>query len=119
MRFIGCKTLLLDNIKAVVDEKAPEAKTFCDIFSGTSTVARYFKQWYEVYSNDLLYFSYVLQRGTIECDSIPDFSALKRYLHTSDPLDYFKSLSMEEMETLPREKDFFRTPTPPPAAGCT
>lgn len=32
MRFIGCKTLLLDNIKAVVDEKAPEAKTFCDIF---------------------------------------------------------------------------------------
>ncbi len=108
MRFIGCKTLLLDNIKAVVDEKAPEAKTFCDIFSGTSTVARYFKQWYEVYSNDLLYFSYVLQRGTIECDSIPDFSALKRHLHTADPLDYFKSLSMEEMETLPREKRFFQ-----------
>lgn len=63
MRFIGCKALLLDNIKSVIDENAPDAKSFCDIFSGTATVARYFKQWYEVTSNDLLYFSYVLQRG--------------------------------------------------------
>ena len=67
MRYIGCKTLLLDNIKTVIDEKAPNAKSLCDVFSGTSTVARFFKQWYEIYSNDLLYFSYVLQRGTIEC----------------------------------------------------
>lgn len=38
MRFIGCKTLLLENIKQVIDEKAPDAKTFCDIFSGTSNL---------------------------------------------------------------------------------
>ena len=49
MRFIGCKTLLLDNIKEVIDENAPDAKVFCDIFSGTATVAGYFKKWYEVY----------------------------------------------------------------------
>lgn len=66
MRYIGCKTLLLDNIKAVIDENAPNAQSLCDVFSGTATVARYFKKWYEVYYNDLLYFSYVLQRGTIE-----------------------------------------------------
>ena len=45
MRFIGCKTLLLENIKEVIDEKAPNATSFCDVFSGTSTVARFFKQW--------------------------------------------------------------------------
>ena len=45
MRFIGCKALLLDNIKSVIDENAPDAKSFCDIFSGTATVARYFKIW--------------------------------------------------------------------------
>ena len=33
MRFIGCKALLLDNIKSVIDENAPDAKSFCDIFS--------------------------------------------------------------------------------------
>ena len=66
MRFIGNKTQLLNNIKDVVDRHAKEAASFCDIFSGTAAVARFFKEWYEVYSNDILYFSYCLQRGTIE-----------------------------------------------------
>ena len=48
MRFIGSKTLLLDHIRAVAEEKAPDARSFCDIFSGTAAVARHFKQWYEV-----------------------------------------------------------------------
>ena len=85
MRFIGSKTLLLDHIRAVAEEKAPDARSFCDIFSGTAAVARYFKQWYEVYSNDLLYFSYVLQRATIENDSIPEFDRLKEELGITDP----------------------------------
>ena len=71
MRFIGCKTQLLENIKEVVDRHAPGAYSFCDIFSGTASVARYFKQWYEIYSNDLLYFSYCLQKGTIENPKSP------------------------------------------------
>lgn len=89
MRFIGCKTLLLDNIKQVIDENAHDAKSFCDIFSGTSTVARYFKEWYEVYSNDLLYFSYVLQRGTVQNDNVPLFEKLKAEKGIEDPIDYF------------------------------
>ena len=108
MRYIGCKTLLLENIKKVVDEKAPEAKSFCDIFSGTATVARYFKQWYEVYSNDLLYFSYVLQKGTVENDEVPKFETLKKELQISDPIDYFNDMDLIDMDTLPIEKRFFQ-----------
>ena len=108
MRFIGCKTLLLENIKAVIDEKAPEAKSFCDIFSGTATVARYFKQWYEVYSNDLLYFSYVLQKATIENDCIPNFNKLKEKMNIHDPIAYFNELRLEEMENLIQERRFFQ-----------
>ncbi len=108
MRFIGCKTLLLDNIKEVIDEKAPDAKILCDVFSGTSTVARFFKQWYEVYSNDILYFSYVLQRGTVEVDKIPTFDKLKQRKFISDPIDYFNGLNAKEMEVLPRERRFFQ-----------
>ena len=59
MRFIGCKTLLLDNINEVIKENNVKAKSFCDVFSGTSTVARFFKKDFEIYSNDLLYFSYI------------------------------------------------------------
>lgn len=107
MRFIGCKTLLLDNIKELVDRKAPDAKTFCDIFSGTATVARHFKQWYEVTSNDLLFFSYVLQRATVENDSIPTFDGLKK-IGVENPVKYLNELSMEKMETLPQERRFFQ-----------
>lgn len=108
MRFIGCKALLLDNIKDVIDEKASNAKTFCDIFSGTATVARYFKKWYEVYSNDLLYFSYVLQRGTIQYDGLSSFQRLKEIIGITDPIDYFNNLSDIEMQKLPQKKRFFQ-----------
>lgn len=108
MRFIGCKINLLDNIKEVVDRHAFEAKTFCDIFSGTSSVARYFKQWYQIYSNDLLYFSYCLQKGTIEAEKKPAFGKLQDKLGIFDPLGYFNTMKTEDMELLPREKRYFQ-----------
>ena len=108
MRFIGRKTLLLDNIQAVIDEKAPGCETFCDIFSGTATVARHFKQWYQVYSNDLLYFSYVLQRATVELDKLPEFKGLREGLGILDPIDYFNAMSVEDMEVLPSRRRFFQ-----------
>ena len=108
MRFIGCKTLLLDNIKEVIDQHAPNATTFCDIFSGTATVARHFKQWYEVMSNDLLYFSYCLQMATIENDAVPTFDRLTAATGITDPIAYFNSMSTADMEVLPVEKRFFQ-----------
>lgn len=107
MRFIGCKSLLLNNIKELIDRKASEAKSFCDIFSGTSTVARYFKTWYEITSNDILYFSYVLQKATIENNTIPSFTFLKRN-GVLDPIDYFNNMPIEKMEELSKEKRFFQ-----------
>ena len=43
MRYIGSKKQLLDKIREVIEENAKGAKTFCDIFSGTGSVAEYFK----------------------------------------------------------------------------
>lgn len=108
MRFIGSKILLLDNIKQVVDENAPEAASFCDIFSGTACVARYFKQWYKIYSNDLLYFSYVLQKSTIENDGIPSFLGIMDITGGVNPVEYLNNLPLEEMECLQKEKRFFQ-----------
>ncbi len=106
MRYIGCKTLLLDNIKEVIDRHAPTAKIFCDIFSGTSTVARYFKKCFEVYSNDVLYFSYCLQMATIENPSMPKFELLKQSLNIEDPVDYLNGIETIEMESLPKDLRF-------------
>lgn len=108
MRFIGCKTNLLENIKEVVDRHAAGSTSFCDIFSGTASVARYFKQWYEVYSNDLLYFSYCLQKGTIEAPAKPKFENLNKTLGIHDPLIYFNTMDTADMEVLPNEKRCFQ-----------
>lgn len=108
MRFIGSKVLLLDNIKQVIDENVEEASVFCDIFSGTASVARYFKQWYQVYSNDLLYFSYVLQKSTIENDEVLEFKGIKSITSGKNPVQYFNELDSDEMEHLEQSKRFFQ-----------
>ena len=108
MRFIGCKSLLLKNIHDVINKHVTEASTFCDIFSGTGTVGRYFKQFQEVYSNDLLFFSYIIQKATIELDFQPTFLKLKDKLGIIDPIDYFNSLDDSELEKLSVSNRFFQ-----------
>jgi len=81
MRFIGSKRYILENIYEFIAKKDMEAKTFCDIFSGTTCVASFFKKkGYQVISNDIVYFSYVLQKAYIENDSYPLFTRLLKYL---------------------------------------
>ncbi|MDO7253163.1 DNA adenine methylase [Helicobacter cappadocius] len=76
MRYIGSKILLLGEIEKIIKNKNLNIKSFCDIFSGTSIVSRYFKKDFEITSNDLLYFSFVLQKATIENDSQPNFEKI-------------------------------------------
>ena len=74
MRFIGNKTNLLNDISKVIKDNCDGTeKVFCDIFSGTASVSRFFKNKYTIISNDLLYSSYILQMGTIENTDTPTF----------------------------------------------
>ena len=81
MRYIGSKAALLNQIDMVISENTGgNEEVFCDIFSGTGVVARYFKPRYRIYSNDTLYFSYVMQKATIENNKKPKFDKLKKIL---------------------------------------
>ncbi len=103
MRYIGCKRLLLGKIEEVTRENIKNnAKVFCDIFSGTACVAQHFKPKYKIISNDLLYFSFILQKATIENNEIPKFAFLKGKTVT----EYFNSIPVSEMEKLEKEKRF-------------
>jgi len=67
MNYIGSKLSLLDfldsSIKRVTDNKC---KTFCDLFAGTGVVGSYFKKkGYKIISNDIQYYSYILNRHYI------------------------------------------------------
>lgn len=66
MRYIGGKSLMTDRILQVLAENTQDAHTATDIFSGSGVVAHTLKaNNYEVTANDLLYFSYCLNRGTL------------------------------------------------------
>ena len=69
MNYIGSKYSLLDfidnTIKSIVGEDMSQL-VFCDLFAGTGIVGRHFKtQVRKVISNDLEYYSYVLNRNYI------------------------------------------------------
>lgn len=88
MRYIGNKTQLLGEIERVIDENCEDVNVFCDIFSGTASVANYFKPKYRIISNDILYLSYAIQMATIKNDSVPSFKKLASELGMT-PYEYF------------------------------
>lgn len=97
MRFIGNKTNLLNNILKVINENCDNSdKIFCDLFSGTASVARFLKNKYKIISNDMLYFSYVLQMATIKNNKIPEFKKLKKIIKIDDIFDYLENEKYED-----------------------
>ena len=95
VRFIGSKTNLLKNIDMIISENAiGNENVFCDIFSGTGAVARYFKPRYEIHSNDVLHFSYVIQKATIENNTKPSFFKL-RNIGIVDPFKFLEETQIQ------------------------
>jgi adenine-specific DNA-methyltransferase len=90
MRYIGSKLNLLPQLDAAISERKPLGGTFCDVFSGTGAVGRYFKNRFPVISNDLLYFSHVLQYASIQLNQEPDFTKLEKEI--GEPFHYLNSL---------------------------
>lgn len=77
MRFIGCKKNILEDIHSFLLQKGISNGTLYDAFSGTASVASFFKtKGFRVFSNDLLYFSFVLQKAYIENNTVPTFEKL-------------------------------------------
>ena len=95
MRYIGSKLSLLPQLDAVISDRKTNGGVFCDIFSGTGAVGRYFKNRYPIISNDILFFSHVLQFAGISLNSTPDLSKLEKtigdpfvFLNEINPLKY-------------------------------
>src|SRR6202022_2234971 len=67
----------LPKLSQIVAQRAPDARTLCDPFAGTCTVARYFKQMgFGITTGDLLRLSYVFQLTTIRLNQEPLFEGL-------------------------------------------
>ncbi len=95
MRYIGGKSLMLDNINNVIAAEMPEISSVVDLFSGSGVVSNNFKQkGYRTISNDFLYFSYVLSRTSITLNRKPDF----KNLGISDPIRFLNELTLADSD---------------------
>lgn len=93
MRYIGSKVNLLHEIESCIQNNINNPQeSFCDIFSGTASVARHFKTKYRIISNDSLYFSYVIQKALVENNKILTFSKLKSKI--GDPFTFLEKDSL-------------------------
>ena len=108
MRYYGCKEKLLDFLsEGVAKTGINSGAIFCDLFSGTTTVARYFKKkGYTVYANDFLEFSYALARAYIKNNSNPGFSGLKRIVVGLNGSKYNINLVIDYLNRLSPIKGF-------------
>ncbi|MBL7131703.1 MAG: DNA adenine methylase [Candidatus Omnitrophica bacterium] len=80
MKYIGNKLRLLPFIdKVVKEENLPPKGTFCDIFTGTTNVAQFYKKrGYKLITSDIMNYSYVFQYAYIKNDEYPKFEELIR-----------------------------------------
>lgn len=77
MRYIGNKENLIVDIYQILKERNINGTSFFDVFSGTSNVGKFFKKLgYQIYSNDLMYYSFVLQKCYLENNAEPIFEKL-------------------------------------------
>lgn len=96
MRYIGSKLNLLPQLDAAISERNPQGGTFCDVFSGTGAVGRYFKNRYPIVSNDLLYFSHILQYASIQLNKEPDFTKLET--EVGEPFHHLNTLDVGKFD---------------------
>lgn len=77
MRYIGSKSATLSWLTEAFAKNAPTARSLCDPFAGTCSVARHFKsRGFLVMTGDVLELSHVLQIATVACDVPPSFFKL-------------------------------------------
>lgn len=116
MRFIGNKENLVGNIHRILESQNIKGDSFFDFFAGTTNVGKFFKKLdYQVFSSDLLYFSYVLQKAYIENNREPEFTELLKNIEInsvglfSTPLESV----VEYLNTVAPQEDFiYRNYTP-------
>lgn len=87
MRYIGNKEKILKEIENVIiyNKLNKKCRSFCDAFSGTSTVGEHFKDEFQIIANDNLYLSYVISQAKL---NTPD----RKYLNLGfNPFEYFNN----------------------------
>lgn len=97
MNYIGSKFSIMEYIDNTIKDfvKTDKKLTLCDIFSGTGTVGKYFKRkGYNIISNDIEYYSYIIAKHFIKNNDNINFIKLKEL--NIEPFKFLNNI--EEVE---------------------
>ncbi|MEB7657956.1 Dam family site-specific DNA-(adenine-N6)-methyltransferase [Mammaliicoccus vitulinus] len=83
LRYLGNKTQLLNFIENTMNKFNIEGNIFADLFAGTGAVGDYFKNKYEIISNDYMYFSSVINKAKLYNNDEPKFENFKKIFKCS------------------------------------
>ena len=99
MRYIGNKTKLLAEIEELLRVRGVTGGTLIDIFTGSATVARHFKQrGFRVYANDLLSVSYTQAVAALEVTQPPQFAGVFHALKSELQSPAFREAFIESVD---------------------
>ncbi len=98
MRYIGNKENIIEKIHQILKDNNVIGKSFFDFFSGTTNVARFYKDLgYTVHSSDIMYLSYCLQKAYIENNEEPTFKKLRSLLSNTKTNNSFFSTPLDDV----------------------
>lgn len=91
MRYLGSKTLLLDEIAKLVEAYGKQG-VFCDPFGGIGTVGSFMKsKGYQIVTGDILNFAHCFQVSLIENCTMPEFLRVKHEFGIEDVERYLNT----------------------------
>lgn len=92
MRYLGSKIKLLEAIQNAIEKYNVKGETFADLFSGTGCVGDFFKDRFNIITNDFLYYSSVMSKAKLKYSCVPKFSKFqKKY-----KMDIYEWLNSQE-----------------------
>lgn len=90
MRYLGNKTRMLENINSVILDNNITEGVFCDLFAGSGSVGDYFKEKFQIISNDFLHSLSIVNKAKLENKDIPSFKDFSKK-YGVDPFAYFNN----------------------------
>jgi len=81
---------MLENINSVILDNNITEGIFCDLFAGSGSVGDYFKERFQIISNDFLHSLSIVNKAKLENKDVPSFkNFIKKY--GVDPFTYFNN----------------------------
>jgi len=96
LRFIGSKAHILNDINEILEPHLDGTEhTFVDLFAGSNVVGQFFKPKFSIISNDIMSFSNIIAKATIELNTPPTFNKL-RSVGINNPFQYLQSVDVNK-----------------------